>query len=96
LVFHYNRFSKSALPEAYERLLLDAIHGDPTLFVRSDFEDRSWAMLDPLLDGRGHTGVDSPHPYKAGSWGPTEAEKLMARDGRSWALGCSADSDGLA
>jgi len=96
LVFHYNRFSKSVLPEAYERLLLDAIHGDPTLFVRGDFEDRSLAILDPLLNGWGHADVDAPHLYKAGSWGPTEADQLMVRDGRSWEMGCSADSHGLA
>jgi glucose-6-phosphate 1-dehydrogenase len=96
LVFHYNRFSKGVLPEAYERLLLDAIHGDPTLFVRNDFEDRSWAILDPLLNGSENADVDAPHPYKAGSWGPTEADQFMARDGRSWELGCSADSHGLA
>jgi glucose-6-phosphate 1-dehydrogenase len=90
LVFQYNRFGKNALPEAYERLLLDVIHGDPTLFVRSDFEDRSWAILDPLLNGW-EQSKEAPHLYKAGSWGPNESEQLMARDGRSWQLGCAAD-----
>jgi glucose-6-phosphate 1-dehydrogenase len=96
LVFQYNRFGKNVLPEAYERLLLDVIHGDPTLFVRGDFEDRSWAILDPLLNGWEQADVDAPHLYKAGSWGPTEADQLMARDGLSWQLGCSVDSDKLA
>jgi glucose-6-phosphate 1-dehydrogenase len=96
LVFNYNRFGKNALPEAYERLLLDVIHGDPTLFVRSDFEDRSWAILDPLLDVSEKAEDDALLLYKEGSWGPTEADRLMARDERSWELGCSAGSRGLA
>jgi len=96
LVFRYNRFGKNVLPEAYERLLLDVIDGDPTLFVRDDFEDRSWAILDPLLNGWKHSEDNALHFYKAGSWGPVEGDQLMARDGRSWELGCSADSHELA
>jgi glucose-6-phosphate 1-dehydrogenase len=96
LVFQYNRSGKNVLPEAYERLLLDVIRGDPTLFVRDDFEDRSWAILDPLLNGSEKPDDDALHQYKEGSWGPTEADQLMARDGRSWELRCSAASRGLA
>jgi glucose-6-phosphate 1-dehydrogenase len=95
LVFQYKRFGKNVLPEAYERLLLDVIRGDPTLFVRGDFEDRSWAILDPLLNGSEQPDDAALHPYKEGSWGPTEADELMARDGRSWELRCSAGSRGL-
>jgi glucose-6-phosphate 1-dehydrogenase len=92
LVFRYDRFGKNALPEAYERLLLDVVHGDPTLFVRDDFEDRSWAILDPLLKGSGRSGKDALHFYKAGTWGPAESDRLLAKEGRAWQLGCSADS----
>lgn len=91
LVFRYNRFGKNVLPEAYERLLLDVIHGDTTLFVRSDFEDRSWAILDPLLNAWEQAEDEALHFYKPGSWGPVEGAQIMTRDGRSWQLGCSAD-----
>lgn len=90
MVFHYNRFGKNVLPDAYERLLLDAIEGDQNLFARNDFEDEAWALLDPLLKGpEREDGGDALHFYRAGSWGPSEAERFLARDGRSWELSCA-------
>ncbi|MGC9400097.1 MAG: glucose-6-phosphate dehydrogenase [Anaerolineae bacterium] len=82
--FHYGEdFGAQALPEAYERLLLDALQGDASLFTRADEIERAWALLDPLLD-RGE-----PHSYARGSWGPEEATALIERPhGCGWQLGC--------
>lgn len=69
-------------PEAYERLFLDAMAGDQTLFTRSDWIDLSWALIDPVL-ARWAEGGD-PAPYAAGGWGPAEADRLLAGDARTW------------
>jgi glucose-6-phosphate 1-dehydrogenase len=70
-------------PDAYERLLLDAMVGDPTLFIRSDEVDQAWQIVQPLLD----TWEQRPAPlagYAAGTWGPRQADQLIERDGRQW------------
>jgi glucose-6-phosphate 1-dehydrogenase len=67
------------LPEAYETLLLDVVTGDQTLFVHADEVEASWRLYTPLLDA----GL-LVHPYPAGSWGPEEADRLLARDGHRW------------
>jgi glucose-6-phosphate 1-dehydrogenase len=69
-------------PEAYERLFLDAMAGDQTLFTRSDWINLSWSLLAPVQDR--WSGPEAPPPYPSGSWGPPEADALLARDGRSW------------
>jgi glucose-6-phosphate 1-dehydrogenase len=87
--FHYDTdFEGVNLPEAYERLLLDAINGDASLFTRSDGIERAWALVD-LLD-QAWNAPDAPALafYQAGSWGPNEADDMMARDGRQWLVGC--------
>ena len=73
-------------PEAYERLLLDAMLGDPTLFAREDEVEEAWRICTAILDGwRAHPpDRDSLPNYDAGSWGPEEAREFMARDGRQW------------
>jgi glucose-6-phosphate 1-dehydrogenase len=73
-------------PEAYERLLLDCMQGDPTLFAREDEVLEAWRFCTAILDGwRAHPpDPDSLPNYEAGTWGPLEADELMARDGRSW------------
>ena len=77
--FHYEReFGKMALPDAYERLLLDAQQGDAALFLRSDEIELAWMIVGPL------TTSMEPIPYARGSAGPQEAEELLARDGRRW------------
>jgi glucose-6-phosphate 1-dehydrogenase len=68
--------------EAYERLLLDAIAGDQTLFVRADWIALSWSWLTPLLEQWGAEGA--PEAYTAGSWGPARADTLLSEDGRAW------------
>ncbi len=71
-------------PDAYETLILDALQGDASLFTRADEVEEAWSIVDPIIDG----WADSPAPdfpnYEAGSWGPTAADELLARDGRRW------------
>ena len=83
--FHYGTSFGTASPEAYERLLLDAMSGDATLFARRDEVENAWKFVD-TIEAAWH---DSPQPqglyeYPAGSWGPKEADELMQRDGRVW------------
>jgi glucose-6-phosphate 1-dehydrogenase len=70
-------------PEAYERLLLDAMVGDPTLFIRSDEVDQAWQIVDPILDAWQGRAVPLAG-YAAGTWGPRQADQLIERDGRQW------------
>ena len=83
--FHYGTSFGKASPEAYERLLLDAMSGDATLFARRDEVEGAWRFVDPIEEAW-HT-AECPPPlfeYPAGSWGPEEADELLARDGRKW------------
>jgi glucose-6-phosphate 1-dehydrogenase len=83
--FHYGTSFGKASPEAYERLLLDAMSGDATLFARRDEVEYAWAFVDRIEDAWHNN--PSPPPlfeYPAGSWGPSEADELLARDGRAW------------
>ncbi|MBU4199909.1 MAG: glucose-6-phosphate dehydrogenase [Verrucomicrobia bacterium] len=71
-------------PEAYERLLLDGMLGDATLFTRADEVETSWSRIMPILEGwTAAPPTDFPN-YEAGIWGPASADDLMTRDGRSW------------
>jgi len=71
-------------PEAYERLLLDAMRGDATLFSRRDAVEASWAWIQPILDWFAAEPRPLPIPYEPGTWGPEEAERLIRRDRREW------------
>jgi glucose-6-phosphate 1-dehydrogenase len=83
--FHYGTSFGKASPEAYERLLLDAISGDATLFARRDEVEQAWAFIDTIGQGGAQKeGAPKLCRYPAGSWGPEEADALLARDGRSW------------
>ncbi len=87
--FHYDEnFDGIAIPEAYERLLLDGLQGDASLFARSDGIELSWKIIDPILEG--WTTPDAPRleVYERGSWGPKGADALLGGDGRSWMRGC--------
>ncbi len=86
--FHYSSLFSGSLPEAYERLLLEALDGDASLFTRSDGIEASWKMVDPILQGWEAHNDPPLAVYPVGSWGPGEAEQLLARDGRRWRLGC--------
>lgn len=69
--------------DAYERLLLDVLRGNPTLFMRNDEADAAWRWVQPMLD-HWSTGNVTPAAYGAGSWGPPAASRLTARDGTAW------------
>ncbi|MCE9609663.1 MAG: glucose-6-phosphate dehydrogenase [Chthoniobacter sp.] len=83
--FHYGTSFGKASPEAYERLLLDAMSGDATLFARRDEVEGAWRFID-LIENAWHAAGPQPPlcEYPAGSWGPKEADDLLARDGRNW------------
>ena len=83
LDFKYNEVFGGEPPEAYERLLLDVIHGDATLFARGDWVERAWELLQPIIDAWSATPAALP-VYEAGSWGPPEADDFIARDGGAW------------
>jgi glucose-6-phosphate 1-dehydrogenase len=89
LAFHYDgTFGGISLPEAYERLLLDALQGDATLFARADEIELAWSIIDPILAGWAKPGTPPPAVYKPGSWGPDEAAALFGQADRAWYLGC--------
>ena len=78
-----NAFADTRRRIAYERLLLDLIEGDPTLFVRRDEVEAQWEWIDAIRDGWASTGM-TPKPYAAGTWGPSAAIALTERDGVTW------------
>ena len=80
------RFEKTfgmRFPDAYERLLMDVVRGDATLFMRRDEVEAAWAWVEPILEAW-RNRPDHPRLYSAGSWGPTAAIALIERDGRTW------------
>ncbi len=79
--FHYQTSFTGTSPEAYERLLLDVMQGDPTLFARCDEVEAAWALVDPILSA---WASGEPEPYPAGSWGPRGADALLAGHGHRW------------
>ena len=81
--FHYGSTFGATTPEAYERLLLDVIHGDATLFMRRDAVEAAWRWAMPILE-RWSQQTDPLPIYPAGEWGPPEADRLIERAGRRW------------
>jgi glucose-6-phosphate 1-dehydrogenase len=83
--FHYSNSFGKASPEAYERLLLDAMAGDATLFARRDEVEQAWRYIDQI-ENAWHNSPEPPpmYEYPAGSWGPAEADALLEEDGRNW------------
>jgi glucose-6-phosphate 1-dehydrogenase len=82
--FDYGTAFGTEPPEAYERLLLDSMLGDATLFTRADETETAWARIMPIIEGwRAAPPNDFPN-YEAGAWGPAAADDLLARDGRNW------------
>jgi glucose-6-phosphate 1-dehydrogenase len=84
LDFHYGQAFAEESPEAYERLLLDVVGGDATLFMRRDAVEASWKWVSGILEGWEHSGGRWLPEYAAGGWGPVEAERLIATGERSW------------
>jgi glucose-6-phosphate 1-dehydrogenase len=70
-------------PDAYERLLMDVMRGNPTLFMRRDEVEAAWGWVEPILRAW-REGGEVPKPYTAGTWGPSAAIALIERDGRTW------------
>jgi glucose-6-phosphate 1-dehydrogenase len=81
--FRYGASFGVASPEAYERLLLDCILGDSTLYARRDMTERGWEIVMPILEAWANSTLEIPK-YEAGTWGPPEADALIERDGREW------------
>jgi len=79
--FLYGEAFTESSPEAYERLILDVLIGDATLFPRNDEVEASWKVIDPLEE---FWAGKAPYLYRAGEWGPKEADEMLARDGREW------------
>ncbi len=89
--FMYKDTFRGTLPDAYERLLLEALQGDASLFTRSDCIEAAWKLVDSVVDGWQSSGTPELALYRRGSWGPTEAATLISRDGRQWRLGCEGE-----
>jgi glucose-6-phosphate 1-dehydrogenase len=82
-------FPGVVLPDAYERLLLDALKGDASLFARNDGIEAAWRLIDPILSGWAASPQASPlYPYARNSWGPDAAAELLAKSGHAWRMGC--------
>jgi glucose-6-phosphate 1-dehydrogenase len=81
--FLYGGAFRIGLPEAYERLILDCLLGDPTLFMRADEVEEQWSIVDAIVAPWKRDRPDFPN-YPAGSWGPAASDELLHRDGRSW------------
>ena len=90
--FRYERdFSQHKLPDAYERLLLDALNGDASLFARGDEVELAWGIIDSILEG-----WDSEHApplvfYESGTRGPVKADEFIKADGRQWHSECACE-----
>lgn len=92
--FHYQKFFDGVkLPGAYERLLSEAIAGDPSLFTRSDGIETAWQIIDPLIQSWEDQSTDDLAVYDPGSWGPVEAEDLLSKDGHHWRINCGLHDD---
>ena len=70
-------------PDAYERLVMDVVRGNPTLFMRRDEVEAAWHWIDPIIEAWGQSAAP-PKAYRAGTWGPSAAVALIERDGRTW------------
>jgi glucose-6-phosphate 1-dehydrogenase len=87
--FHYRgSFGETSIPEAYERLCLDALQGDATLFTRADAAEITWSYIDPII-AAWHSADNHPlASYEPGSWGPAEASEFLTQSGRRWIRSC--------
>ncbi len=81
--FLYGTAFRTELPEAYERLILDCLLGDATLFTRADEVDEQWALVDSIVAVWRSDRARFPN-YEAGTWGPAPADELLERDGTQW------------
>ncbi|NIM06639.1 MAG: glucose-6-phosphate dehydrogenase [Armatimonadetes bacterium] len=92
--FHYRSyFGSQPLPDAYERLLLDVLNGDTSLFPRRDVIEAAWRLIDPIVQGWQSPAGPPLVIYEPSTWGPEEAAELLARDGRCWRMAHQEHSD---
>jgi glucose-6-phosphate 1-dehydrogenase len=82
--FRYDTEFGAYTPEAYERLLLDAIEGDPTLFIRRDEVETAWSIVDGLRAAWADRPLGDGEFYPAGTWGPVAADELLKAAGHAW------------
>ncbi len=87
LAFGYETTFGSNTPEAYERLILDSLNGDGTLFIRGDEAETSWELISPILDYWQENGRKGLENYSSGTWGPLAADKLLLSRGHEWLTG---------
>ena len=87
--FHYEDvFGADAIPDAYDRLLMDALKGDASLFTRSDGIEHAWKIMDSIIHGWKGDQAPPLFFYRPGSWGPSESDLLIQEDGYRWERGC--------
>jgi glucose-6-phosphate 1-dehydrogenase len=84
LDFRFQREFRGTMPEAYERLLLDALEGDASLFARADEVEAAWAICDPILQQWEQADRPKLQIYEPGLWGPQESTEWMTAQGRQW------------
>lgn len=85
-------FTGQQLPDAYERLLLDALNGDASLFTRSDEIEQAWKLIDPIVYGWEVQQIPALDLYAPNTWGPPACDELLAQDGNNWRSGCEEPS----
>ena len=87
--FHYSdSFGLESLPDAYERLLLDVLDRDPSLFARSDEIELAWTIIDPIIDAWENDGTKKLDHYESNTWGPNSSDELLMKNGHRWVIGC--------
>ncbi len=91
--FHYSDLSNAYIPSAYERLLLDCMNGDSTLYTRADALESTWSFIDPILNAWNNNPSIPLYHYPCGSWGPNEANKLLRDHDQEWRYPCKNIND---
>ncbi len=86
--FHYSSLADNYIPEAYQRLLMDCMQGDSTLYIRGDAIEQAWKFVDPILKAWNDRPVIQLHGYPAGSWGPQKADLLIEGQNMTWRYPC--------
>jgi glucose-6-phosphate 1-dehydrogenase len=82
--YTYREAFRAPSVDVYATLLVDMMRGDQTLFMRADQEEAAWSVLMPVLENWDEVPADDFPNYAAGSWGPEDADRLLAGDGRAW------------
>jgi glucose-6-phosphate 1-dehydrogenase len=94
--FHYSDLGEQPIPEAYQRLLLDCMNGDATLYTRGDAVEEAWKFIDPIMEYWNNNPENTLHGYPAGTWGPDVADKLIEGKNMTWRYPCkNLTNDGI-